>query len=401
MSDVKDEATIVLTGDLSNEAGYRAGTINSEAVAAVVSGASGADIAIVGRSSVEAPLAAFDANDTASAEFVTAVVAPIYAGAINIIEASGPDASFAQASIIVDGWVSERDTEVSMTEADDTITLTVGETELDLIIDDASDSDDWGDNVGNLHDAFGINAAAEYGIADNRSYAYLGDGAALSANNAVAISSLLMASEVTAATSDAGENHIIGVRSVEDGNAEGSGAVTIALGGGDDEVDLTLGGAQTAEVSIEFSRAPTDDINTITISNLEDFGGAVAGAAATETSGVRFDFADDVLGPLVDAGTVAGVAAVSEAAVSQHQSVIVFNGLVQRGIIYDHDGDGTLSDGDTLVDLTQASGGVASTATDAAVTSFGVNAAGELTFMSTDGDIWNFQLDNGDLADLG
>ena len=410
VSDVKDKSTIALTGDLSNEAGYRAGTIDSEATAAVIAGAtsssSGAGaIAIVGRSAADAPLAAFDAGDTASAKFVTAVVAPIYDGAINIIEGSvGQGASFVQASIIVDGWVSERDTEVSMTEADDTITLTVGETELDLIIDDAADMAGWASTTGELIDAFGAGADADYGVNANRSYAYLGDGSALSDNNAVAISSLLVASATAAPTgtaSAAGANHIIGVRSVEDGNAEGAGAVTIALGGGDDEVDLTLGGAQTAEVSIEFSRAPTDDINTITIRNLEDFGGAVAGAAATETSGVRFDFADDVLGPLVDAGTVAGVAAVSVAAVSQHQSVIVFNGLVQRGIIYDHDGDGTLSDGDTLVDLTQASGGVASTAADAAVTSFGVNTAGELTFMSTDGDTWNFKLDNGDLADLG
>ncbi len=97
MSDVKDEATIVLTGDLSNEAGYRAGTINSEAVAAVVAGVAGTspvgDIARVGRSSSDAPLAAFDAGDTASAEFVTAVVAPIYDGAINIIEGSGGQGS--------------------------------------------------------------------------------------------------------------------------------------------------------------------------------------------------------------------------------------------------------------------------------------------------------------------
>ena len=41
---------------------------------------------------------------------------------------------------------------------------------------------------------------------------------------------------------------------------------------------------------------------------------------------------------------------------SQQGAVILFDSGSQHGFIYDHDGDGELSDGDTLVDLTTAGG---------------------------------------------
>ena len=68
-------------------------------------------------------------------------------------------------------------------------------------------------------------------------------------------------------------------------------------------------------------------------------------------------------------------------------NVLVFNNAAQRGFIYDHDGDGELSDGDTLVDLTDAASDVAVVGGDVQVTSNG-------------GDIWTFELSGGDLIDI-
>jgi hypothetical protein len=76
-------------------------------------------------------------------------------------------------------------------------------------------------------------------------------------------------------------------------------------------------------------------------------------------------------------------------------------GAVQRGFIYDYDGDGELSDGDTLVDLTDALmpvgainfGGAPMTA--AQVISANANAIG----LVTDGmDYIQFNLSEGDLV---
>ena len=210
----------------------------------------------------------------------------------------------------------------------------------------------------------------------------------------VAVSSLVSAPADTTGLEDH-DGVIIGVRSVINGEADGSEELLVDLRGGDDTLNLTLGGAQEEEVTIRFAKANSDDFDTVEIDTLEDLAGLVTGAATTATEGVRFDFANDINGPLI-MSTSASAGAVNEAG-SQHQGVIVFNGATQRGFIYDHDGDGTLSDGDTLVDMTDATGGILATAP----AGFGVSGAGELIFTSTNGDNWNFQLSGGDLVDLG
>ena len=60
-----------------------------------------------------------------------------------------------------------------------------------------------------------------------------------------------------------------------------------------------------------------------------------------------------------------------------------------RAFIYDHDGDGELSDGDTLVDLTTAGGGFSNISTSGFLLTLD-GAAG--------GDEFNFTLDQGDLS---
>ena len=103
--------------------------------------------------------------------------------------------------------------------------------------------------------------------------------------------------------------------------------------------------------------------------------------------GLTLDFADDI-STVIDGGAVAA-AAVNESSASQQGALIVFNGSSQVGFIYDHDGDGQLSDGDTLVDLTGTGGGIA----------FNSSTGFTLTLAGTEGaDAFNFSLDQGDLS---
>ena len=283
ISDVKDDSSITLDGDLS-------------------------DTTLVGT-----PIVLNWGDDQAS----------------NFIDATGAS----DVTAYIDGFVADHDVEIMMTNEDDTVSLVIGESDL----------------------TFTAGAPTTLTLAG----AEVGAGAAnISAVNI-------------------------------NGNAdigEGSQEVTVSLGGGDDIVDLVLGSEQTEDVTLKFSRAGNDDHETIDINTLEDLGAinGGAGAATTNASGLRLDFADDVTG-ILDAGNT--TAAAMDMAGASQGNVLVFDNAAQQGFVYDHDGDGKLSDGDTLVDLTDAASGVAVVGGDVQVTSNG-------------GDIWTFELSGGDLIDI-
>ena len=223
---------------------------------------------------------------------------------------------------VIDGFVADEDVIIHMTSQDDTITLTIGESE--------SQTTDTG------------------------------------------LAALLAATDLrdsSAAT-----------------KAEGSQAVDIHLGGGDDVISLILGSVQSDEVTLHFSRANNDDHDTVSFTTLNDLGASVT------ADGLTLDFADDITTVIAASGTVgstsAAAAGVSTGS-SQQGAVILFDSGSQHGFIYDHDGDGELSDGDTLVDLTTAGGSFTN------LTSSGFR----LTMETTEGsDQFNFSLDQGDLS---
>ena len=165
--------------------------------------------------------------------------------------------------------------------------------------------------------------------------------------------------------------------------AEGSQEVDIHLGGGDDSISLILGSAQQQEVTMHFSRANNDDHDTVTFTGLNDLD---AGAGDLTAAGLTLDFEDDI-SVILDGGTNA--AAAVDVAGSQHGALILFDSGVQHGFIYDHDGDGELSDGDTLVDLTTVGGGFSSISTSGFLLTLDGTAGG---------DEFNFTLDQGDLS---
>ena len=157
----------------------------------------------------------------------------------------------------------------------------------------------------------------------------------------------------------------------------------IHLGGGDDTISLILGSAQQQEVTLHFSRANNDDHDTVTFTTLNDLD---AGAGDLTAAGLTFDFEDDI-SVILDGG--ANAAAAVDVASSQHGALILFDSGVQHGFIYDHDGDGELSDGDTLVDLTTAGGGFSSISTSGFLLTLDAGAGS---------DEFNFTLDQGDLS---
>ena len=72
-------------------------------------------------------------------------------------------------------------------------------------------------------------------------------------------------------------------------------------------------------------------------------------------SGLTFDFEDDIT-TIMTAPTATDANGINVSG-SQHGALIVYGMspvAVQKGLLYDHDGDGQLSDGDTVVDLTDA-----------------------------------------------
>ena len=188
----------------------------------------------------------------------------------------------------------------------------------------------------------------------------------------------------------------------------------IHLGGGDDTVSLVIGSAQVDDVTLHLARANHDDHDTVSIDELEDLG-ALAGVNVTaatvavtgvpqlgQATGINIDFQDDVQTILTDASAVDANGV--NIAGSTQGALIVFGmnaGAVQRGLIYDYDGDGELSDGDTLVDLTGALMPVGAInfngapMTAAQVISANANAIG----LVTDGmDYIQFNLSEGDLV---
>ena len=176
------------------------------------------------------------------------------------------------------------------------------------------------------------------------------------------------------------------LESASPANAQGSQSVDIHLGGGDDTVSLILGSVQSDEVTLHFSRANNDDHDTVTFAELNDL------SSGTGTDGLTLDFADDISTVIAADGATAGSSSAAAGVTvtsSQQGALIVFDSGSQQGFIYDHDGDGQLSDGDTLVDLTGAGGSFSGGITSTGFV-FTLGAAG--------GDVFNFTLDQGDLT---
>jgi hypothetical protein len=95
-------------------------------------------------------------------------------------------------------------------------------------------------------------------------------------------------------------------------------------------------------------------------------------------------------GNAVDLGMLGGAVCVVPSDIWPN---IVFDGATQRGLIYDRDGAGTLSFGDTLIDMTNL-------ATNGALTNV-ENYEVQLTLEASEGgNVFNFTLNGGDLIDL-
>jgi len=121
-------------------------------------------------------------------------------------------------------------------------------------------------------------------------------------------------------------------------------------------------------VTLSFSRADNDDHDTVSFNVLEDLGSmAVLGGGATTVNsaptvsalgvaaGLTFDFEDDIT-TIMTAPSATDASSVS--VIGSQQGALIAFGMsttaVQRGLLYDHDGDGQLSDGDTVLDLSNA-----------------------------------------------
>ncbi len=179
---------------------------------------------------------------------------------------------------------------------------------------------------------------------------------------------------------------------------------------------VILGSAQVDDVTLHIARANHDDHDTVSIDELEDLG-ALANAnlachhgercqrsmTLVRATGMRLDFEDDVTTVLTDAGAV-DANGVNMLVNSEQGAVIVFGmnaGAVQRGFIYDYDGNGELSDGDTLVDLTDSllPAGVINFAGSAMTSAQIISADSGSIGLITDGmDYVQFNLSEGDLV---
>ncbi len=267
---------------------------------------------------------------------------------------------------LIDGYVSDDDLEVQMTPGDDVVDLVVGESEYTVTV-----------------------------------------GAGTLATGTLTMLQVMSSSApLTGATS-------VSVQTTTN-YAEAAKDVDVYLGGGDDTVNLILGSAQVEDVTLHIARANHDDHDTVSIDELEDLGAlANANLAATtvnvatvndfgRATGMRLDFEDDVTTVLTDAGAVdANGVNIGN---SEQGAVIVFGmnaGAVQRGFIYDYDGNGELSDGDTLVDLTDSllPAGVINFAGSAMTSAQIISADSGSIGLITDGlDYVQFNLSEGDLV---
>jgi len=129
-----------------------------------------------------------------------------------------------------------------------------------------------------------------------------------------------------------------------------------------------LGSAQTSNVTLHVARADADDFDTIDFDVLEDMGVQAVAQANSATgnayfavdalgnaSGLEIDFQDDVTQILTD---VSAIDSGSIDVANSTQGTVIVYGMntnsVQKGLLYDYDGDGKLSDGDTVIDLSDA-----------------------------------------------
>ena len=262
--------------------------------------------------------------------------------------------------LLIDGYVNDDDLEIQMTPGDDVVDLVIGESEY-------------------------------------------------TASRTAATTGLSMLQVLTS------NAPITGVSVLASTNlAQAAEEVDVYLGGGDDTVELVIGSAQVDDVTLHIARANHDDHDTVSIDELEDLGALASANVAVspvtvanvasfgQATGINVDFQDDVQAILTDASAVDANGV--NIAGSTQGALIVFGmnaGAVQRGFIYDYDGDGELSDGDTLVDLTDALMPVGAInfagapMTAAQVISANANSIG----LVTDGmDFVQFNLSEGDLV---
>ena len=354
MSDLGEDGGIVLNGDLSSNTNY-----------------------------FFSDIAAVLAN-LASVQFGAAASVTPFTPAI--IDAAATAATPSIAAVrMVDGYVSDDDLVVYMTPGEDTIEMIIGETEL----------------------------AVGLALTDGSGRALTGtdlSDAVTAAKSITMLDMLHVANPTPELSSTATRNFA--------GHAE---EVNLFLGGGDDDVSLALGSAQDERVTLSFSRADNDDHDTVTFNVLEDLGAmAVLGGGATTVnsaptvsalgvaSGLTFDFEDDIT-TIMTAPSATDASSVSVIG-SQQGAMIAFgmsNNAVQKGLLYDHDGDGQLSDGDTVLDLTNAllnagdvAGSVFGTSPNYFVSSSQIIFAnsGEIGLMTNGLDLIPFTLSDGNLV---
>ena len=309
MSDLSEDGGITLNGDLSTNTNY------------------------FFFSDIAAQLANLASVQSAGASTVT----PFAQSAIDALEATVAASANTTTNTIggvrmIDGYVSDDDLEVYMTAGDDEIEMIIGESEFAVAL---SLVDVNGDNLTTANSAL--------------------TAAAVSASNITMLDMIHVANPTPELLSFQTRDFA--------GHAE---EVNLYLGGGDDTVNLALGAAQDERVTLHFARADNDDHDTISFDVLEDLGslaflgnGSTASARTInsmgQASGLTFDFEDDIT-TIMTAPTATDANGINVSG-SQHGALIVYgmsNVSVQKGLLYDHDGDGQLSDGDTVVDLTDA-----------------------------------------------
>ena len=267
---------------------------------------------------------------------------------------------------LLDGFVSDDDLEIQMTPGDDVVDLVIGESEYSVSV----------------------------------------TAGTLATGTLTMLQVLSSSAPITGAT---------GVNVLATTNlAQAAEEVDVYLGGGDDSVQLVIGSAQVDDVTLHVARANNDDHDTVSIDELEDLGAlananvavspiTVANVASFgQATGINIDFEDDVSTILTDASAVDANGV--NIAGSTQGALIVFGmnaGAVQRGFIYDYDGDGELSDGDTLVDMTDAlmPVGALNFAGSAMTAAQVISANSSAIGLVTDGmDYVQFNLSEGDLV---
>ena len=363
MSDLSEDGGITLNGDLSTNSNYFFSDIAAQL-------ANLASVQFAGASTVT-PFASTGISALTAAMVAGTAAAPTIAGVR-----------------MIDGFVADDDLTVHMTAGDDVIEMIIGESEYTV----------------------GLSLTNAAGTANLT-------GTALT--SAAAEASSISMLDVINVLNPTDELSSVQTRDFA-GHAE---EVDLFLGGGDDTVNLALGSAQDERVTLHFARADNDDHDTVSFDVLEDLGGvAVLGGGTTaingsptvgalgQAMGLTFDFEDDI-NAIMTAPTASDANGVNVAG-AEHGSLIVFGmspTAVQKGLLYDHDGDGQLSDGDTVVDLTDAIlnagdvGGVffGGTANNpAAATSYQIIGADADTvgFMSSGLDFFEFTLSDGNLV---